>query len=237
MERRSILEKLGLIEKVENEDVENIQAAGNEEINNPVETEKSQFINHMKKAEIQLEPNDNSAVKTSDNSAVKTSDKISLTTNAEDLSEESEDPVALVRKKKLLKIAEIYKNYEINTDGINSLSIVESFQKALPDYLPTDVKRQSILNIIESSNVKVENLIKDGNEKLNCLKEFSQSFSNESNEVVSNFEKEIKKLNEKINNYKTAIDNMKNLQTEQDFTVKYEMEKISNILQFINTEN
>lgn len=229
MERRSILEKLGLIEKVENEDVENIQAASNEEINNPVETEKSQFINHMKKAEIQLEPNDNSAVKTSD--------KISLTTNAEDLSEESEDPVALVRKKKLLKIAEIYKNYEINTDGINSLSIVESFQKALPDYLPTDVKRQSILNIIESSNVKVENLIKDGNEKLNCLKEFSQSFSNESNEVVSNFEKEIKKLNEKINNYKTAIDNMKNLQTEQDFTVKYEMEKISNILQFINTDN
>ena len=221
MERRSILEKLGLIEKVGNEDIKSEQNDATEEISIPVETEKSQIINEIKKAEVQPE----------------ISDKSTLKANTTDLIEESDDPVSLIRKKKLLKITEIYKNYDISTDGINSLSIVESFQKALPDYLPTDVKRQSILNIIESSNVKVGNLINDGIEKLNCLNEFSKSFSNESNEVVSNFEKEIKKLNEKINNYKTAIDNMKKLQTEQEFTVKYEMEKINNILQFINPEN
>jgi len=150
--------------------------------------------------------------------------------------EETVDPVGIVRKKKLLKIDEIYKNYDINSNGINSLSIVESFQKALPDYLPTDVKRQSILNIISSSNVQVESLVKDGSDKLNCLKDFSKSFTEESRDVISNFEDEIKKLNEKINSYKTAIDNMKKLQSEQDFTVKYEMDKINNIMQFINPE-
>lgn len=221
MERRSILEKLGLIEKIENESNESEQSVNKSDQEIPAETEKSQFINYMKKAETQSEMNENTVKE------IKTVK----------VHEESTDPVSVVGKKKLLKINEIYKNYDISSDGIKSLSIVESFQKALPDYLPTDVKRQSILNIIASSNVQVESLIKDGNDKLNCLKDFSQSFTNESNEVILNFENEIKKLNEKINSYKTAIDNMKKLQTEQDFTVKYEIDKINNILQFINPEN
>lgn len=218
MERRSILEKLGLIEKNINENENNSieQSEGDIEQIIPVEAEKPQFADYMKKAEVK--PEVQAEVKTS----IKT--------------EETEDPIGIVRKKKLLKIDEIYKNYDINSNGINSLSIVESFQKALPDYLPTDVKRQSILNIIASSNVQVDSLIKDGSDKLNCLKDFSKSFTEESREVVSNFEDEIKKLNEKINSYKTAIDNMKKLQSEQDFTVKYEIDKINNILQFINPE-
>lgn len=222
MERRSILEKLGLIEKTINENENNSIGQSEEDIEQiiPVETEKPQFADYMKKAEVK--PEVQTEVKTSINTSTKT--------------EEAEDPVGIVRKKKLLKIDEIYKNYDINSNGINSLSIVESFQKALPDYLPTDVKRQSILNIISSSNVQVDSLVKDGSDKLNCLKDFSRSFTEESRDVISNFEDEIKKLNEKINSYKTAIDNMKKLQSEQDFTVKYEIDKINNILQFINPE-
>lgn len=222
MERRSILEKLGLIEKTINENENNSIGQSEEDIEQiiPVETEKPQFADYMKKAEVK--PEVQTEVKTSMNTSIKT--------------EEAEDPVGIVRKKKLLKIDEIYKNYDINSNGINSLSIVESFQKALPDYLPTDVKRQSILNIISSSNVQVDSLVKDGSDKLNCLKDFSRSFTEESRDVISNFEDEIKKLNEKINSYKTAIDNMKKLQSEQDFTVKYEIDKINNILQFINPE-
>lgn len=222
MERRSILEKLGLIEKTINENENNSIGQSEEDIEQiiPVETEKPQFADYMKKAEVK--PEVQTEVKTSMNTSIK--------------AEEAEDPVGIVRKKKLLKIDEIYKNYDINSNGINSLSIVESFQKALPDYLPTDVKRQSILNIISSSNVQVDSLVKDGSDKLNCLKDFSRSFTEESRDVISNFEDEIKKLNEKINSYKTAIDNMKKLQSEQDFTVKYEIDKINNILQFINPE-
>lgn len=226
MERRSILEKLGLIEKTINENENNSIGQSEEDIEQiiPVETEKPQFADYMKKAEVkpEVKPEVQTEVKTSMNTSIKT--------------EEAEDPVGIVRKKKLLKIDEIYKNYDINSNGINSLSIVESFQKALPDYLPTDVKRQSILNIISSSNVQVDSLVKDGNDKLNCLKDFSRSFNEESRGVISNFDEEIKKLNEKINSYKTAIDNMKKLQSEQDFTVKYEIDKINNILQFINPE-
>ncbi|WP_313339199.1 hypothetical protein [Sedimentibacter sp.] len=219
MERRNILEKLGLIEKVENENqVNNANEEIAEEQIAKTEIEKPQFTeviknkvqNDVKEAETEVE----TVVTVSDDS----------------------DPIDVVKRKRLLKIDEIYRNFDILTEGINSLSIVESFQKALPDYLPMDVKRQSILNIISSSNVKVESLLRDGNDKLRCLNDFSEAFTKESNEVVSDFEKEIKKLTEKINNYKTAIDNMKKLHTEQDFTVKYEIEKINNILQFIDPE-
>lgn len=218
MERRSILEKLGLVEKVEeaNQNDENVPTVEIAE-QKPVEKEKPQAAEYVKKYDAEKEKED----------------VVKETKQADGY----EDPIAAVRKKKLLKIEEIYKNYDISTEGINSLSIVESFQKALPDYLPTDVKRQSILNIIASSNVKVGNLVNDGNDKLRCLNDFSRLFSDESREVILGFEDEISKLNEKIKNYKTAIDNMRNLQTEQEFTLKYEIEKISNILQFIDPQN
>jgi len=219
MERRNILEKLGLIEKVENESqVNNSNEDIAEEQIAKTEIEKPQFTEVIKN---------------------KIQDDVKETeTEAETvvIGSNDNDPIAVVKRKKLLKIDEIYRNFDILTEGINSLAIVESFQKALPDYLPTEVKRQSILNIIASSNVKVESLLRDGNDKLRCLNDFSEAFTKESNEVVSDFEKEIKKLTEKINNYKTAIDNMKKLHTEQDFTVKYEIEKINNILQFIEPE-
>ena len=55
-------------------------------------------------------------------------------------------------------------------------------------------------------------------------------------QLLAQFENEITELNEKIKKFKTAIDNMKSLQNEQGFTVKYEIDKINNILQFLNPE-
>ncbi|HAQ40755.1 MAG TPA: hypothetical protein DCM73_07955 [Clostridiales bacterium] len=217
MERRSILEKLGLVEKIVSEAVVKEQDAEDSE-QHPAGTEKIKAVDYVKNADIQVESEE-------------------MTAEEQKVFNKHDDPVAAVRNKKLMKINEIYNNYNINTEGINSLSIVESFQKALPDYLPADVKRQSVLNIITSSDVKIGNLVKDGGDKLKCLKAFSQSFSDESNNVISDFENEIQKLNQQISSFKTAIENMRKLQTEQEFILKYEMEKINSILQFISPEN
>jgi len=202
MEKKNILEKLGLVEKVSNDN----DIINKTEADRVAEIGNAHFSSQINKDGVKEEVN------------------------------YTEDPIALVKKKRLLNVEEIYKNYDIDSQGINSLSIVESFQRALPDYLPTDVKRQSILNIIASSNVQVENLVSDGNDKLKCLKDFSQLFSNESNDIILKFENDIKKLDEKINSFKKAIEEMKKLQNEQDFSVKYEIEKINTILQFIGHE-
>ncbi len=218
MERRALLEKLGLVEKIENKVGEVSEVSETEKtvedntIQDPDNTEKLEDVHFSKEAEIKEKPEEKIEVK------------------------ESDDPVSVVRRKNLLKINDIYRKYDISSDGINSLSIIESFQKALPDYLPRDVKRQSILNIIASSNVMVENLLKDGNEKLKCLNDFSESFTSESDSVIFDFQEKIKKLKEKIDAFEEAIADMKKLQNEQNYAIKYETEKINNILQFINPE-
>ena len=209
MEKKSIFERLGIVEKIEIPAEETI-AAENELMNNT--KEEKQPINN--------------------NETVRGTEEMEIKNTIDTI----EDPRAIIKSKKLMKIDEIYKQYNIDTQGINSFYIVESFQKALPDYLPSDVKRQSILNILTSSNVKVESLLEDGKDKLNCLNEFSSNFNNDADELFNKFEEEIKKLNEKISNYKEAIENMKKLQNEQQYSIKYEIEKINNILGFIEVE-
>jgi hypothetical protein len=206
-EKKSILEKFGLIEKVQ------------------IDTEKE---NDYKKAEesIDVKPQKVFEEKVSD---VDVKSEIKNTVETDDL-------IAGMKNKKLFKVDEIYRNYNTESQGINSLFIVESFLKALPDYLPVDVKRESTLEIVASSGVKIESLIKDGDCKLKCLKEFSQYFLDDASDTICRCENEIRMLNEKINNYKKIIDDMKKLEEEQSGVVMYEIQRINNILGFVNSE-
>jgi hypothetical protein len=204
-EKKSILEKLGLVEKILDEGEQDLKAEELEVLVGP------EVVNTVDVHNVDIKA-------------------------GKDNASEPEDPMAGMRYKKLFKADEIYKSYNIKSQGINSLFIVESFLKALPDYLPVDVKRESMLNIVSSSGVKIENLAADGIEKLKCLKDFSQSFSSDASDTISRCESEIRKLSEKIDNYKRAIDDMKRLQEEQEAVVRYENERINNVLQFIDPQ-
>jgi hypothetical protein len=204
-DKKSILEKFGLVEKVPVENEHDFNESGQEVL---TEVEKA-HVEKVHNADIKIEVNNTF---------------------------EQEDPTVEMRNKRLSRAEEIYEKYNINNQGINSLFIVENFLKALPGYLPIDVKRESMLNIISSSGVKVENLTSDGNDRLKCLNDFSQSFSYNAKDSISRCESEIKKLSEKVNSYKKAIDGMKELQEEQEAVVRYEVERINNILQFISPQ-
>lgn len=205
--KKSILEKFGIVEKVQID-------SGSERDSNE------------KEVEVPVEPQKEKDEKVK-NVEVKTEVKYVS---------EPEELIGGMKNKKLFRVEEIYRDYNIESQGINSLFIIESFLKALPDYLPVDVKRESTLNIVSSSGVKIESLITDGNGKLRCLKDFSQSFLTDAGDTISKCENEIRKLNERIGNYKKVIDNMKKLEEEQSGVVMYEIQRINNILEFINPE-
>ena len=141
------------------------------------------------------------------------------------------------QNKKLLGISEIYNNFNVKSEGINSLFIIESFSKALPDYLPANVKRESVLNIISSSGLSLGSLITDGNVKLKYLKEFSQTFSEEIKNAHIKYESEIKKLSAIIDNYHREINEINALKEEQVSIVEYEIKRIDEIIQFIALED
>lgn len=185
--KKSIFEKMGLIERVEDEDP----------INPNIERKPDAIISNSKNLNIIKEHSIQST------------------------------------KETLLKTDEIYDKFNVNSSGVNTLFIIENFTKALPDYLPIEVKRDSVLNIISSSGMKLENLLVDGNDKLKCLKKFSEKLSKDTKDIVLKYENEIKILNEKINIYNQSIEDRKNLQDEQLAVIEYETQKINNIIQFI----
>lgn len=139
-----------------------------------------------------------------------------------------------VKSDKLLSIQGVYNKFNLVAEGTNTIFIIDNFFKALPDYLPEDVKRQSVLNIISSSGMNIEGLLKDGSERLSVLKSYGQNFSENTERVVAEYENEIRILTEKISSYKSFIADRKKLQEEQTATLEYETQKIQNIIHFIN---
>jgi hypothetical protein len=130
-------------------------------------------------------------------------------------------------------IKEIYNIYNLRIDGINTIFIIENFLKALPEYLPEDVKRQSLFDIIASSGMNIENLISDGSERLKSLNSFFDQFSTNTNKNIQEREKDIEILVKKINQCKVEIDGLKQLRDTQKATIDYETQKVSNILHFV----
>jgi hypothetical protein len=204
-EKKSVFEKLGLIEKVE---TTNSAAVDSSAIKPKKDLEKENYSAAQADRTGDLKP--------------------------EPKAVETQDPLELIKNKKLLSVKDIYNKYNIQTDGINSLSIIESYMKALPVYLPADVKRDTTLNIVKSSGVDLDSLITDGNNKLKCLMDFAGISSRDADKMIEACEAEIAKLNEKINTFKNASTSMKKLLEEQLFLINYEIDRINALIEFID---
>ncbi|MFZ5353068.1 MAG: hypothetical protein ACOZCL_10155 [Bacillota bacterium] len=132
-----------------------------------------------------------------------------------------------------LGINEIYSKFELDSKETNTIYLIEKFIKALPANLPADVKRQSILNIITVSQLDIISLLKDGNKRLEILRKYSQDFSNTVDEIIATNEKHIRKLHERIAYHNRVISEKQNVKEEQNAIIDFEIQKLSNIIEFI----
>lgn len=135
-----------------------------------------------------------------------------------------------------LSIREIYIKSGQLSDGITTIFIIENFLKALPEYLPTDIKRNSILNLITASGLNLQNILRDGKEKVKLLNMFQQNFDSKTSEAISKDETEIKSLESKIQKLKDDIEKNTKLMQEQKSIVDFETQRIENILNFVEAK-
>lgn len=133
-------------------------------------------------------------------------------------------------------IVDIYGKFGPKTDSTNTIYIIDSYLKALPDNLPTDIKLQSVLGIISASKMNIEQLLSDGDKRLEVLTQFLKNFMDTSNKVIDENEQEIQILTEKINHHKNVIEARKKLQEEQKSIIAFEVQKIENIINFVNSK-
>ena len=136
-----------------------------------------------------------------------------------------------------LPIQGIFEKFGLETKETSTVYLIENFIKALPDNLPADVKRQSIINLISASQLDLVCLLKDGIKRLEVLNTYSEDFSTSVADIIASNEKQIRKLNERIAYHNRIIEEKKHLKEEQKAEIEFEIQKISNIIDFIENKS
>jgi len=132
-----------------------------------------------------------------------------------------------------LTINEIYNKYNLESYETNTVYIIESFLKALPNNLPMEVKRQSILNLITASRMDIGYLLKDGIKRLDVLDKYYQNFSANVDDIIATNERHIRKLQERIAYHKKIIEDRLDIKEQQKSEIEFEIQKIANIIDFV----
>ncbi len=135
-----------------------------------------------------------------------------------------------------LGVDEIYGRLQLDYDKRKTIFIVNEFISALPDSLPTDVKRKSVKDIIVVSGIDINNLMNDASKRLDALNTALESQLNKTEEIVANNNLAIAELENQITEIRKEITERKKMQEDQKSAIEYENQRITNIVQFINHE-
>lgn len=131
-----------------------------------------------------------------------------------------------------MMIDEIYSMYGLEKSNINTVFMLQNLINALPKNLPQDVVKQSVMNIIDASNINLNELLSDGEQRLESLVKVTDGYHNKTNKFISDYKEEIVKLTNSINNCQKQIKNKETMLEEQNNLVKYETQKIQSIMDF-----
>ncbi|WP_373000172.1 hypothetical protein [Lutispora sp.] len=133
-------------------------------------------------------------------------------------------------------IEEIYAAYELENSNINTIFMLGNFINALPENLPYAVHKASVMNIINASNTNINILMSDGERRLKALNEFARDYNNAVTSTIYKHKEEINKLKQMIDYYEEEILAKQKMLEEQNNIIKYETQRINNIMSFFKKE-
>lgn len=177
-------------------------------------------------------------INTSDNDCVYVQEELESKNIDEDNEGENEDikfsEKAHINQNSKFTIQDIYTSNGIENSDINTVFMLENFINALPDSLPYEVRKKSVISIVASSNTNLNELIGDGVKRLDTLKQFSSDYYNSTINTIEEHKKNITKLRNQIKNYEDQIQFSETLLKEQSNMIMYEADKILSIINFMN---
>lgn len=140
-----------------------------------------------------------------------------------------------LNSQKNMSVSEIYSLNGLENSNINTVFMLGNFINALPENLPYDVKKSSVMNIVQASNTDLSKLISDGKKRMNVLSKFESDYHCSTSNDIKNYQLEIMKLKELINSYEEQIRTKEIMLEEQNYIIKYETQKISSIINFFES--
>lgn len=136
-----------------------------------------------------------------------------------------------------MSIVDIYTKFGMEDNSVNTIFMLEKFINALPENLPFEIKKQSLINILEASNTNLNTLISDGEKRLNILNNFANDYCESVTNNVEQYKSEILKLNNIIDNYKEQIHLKESMLSEQNNVIKFETERINSTINFFRNND
>ncbi|WP_430884498.1 hypothetical protein [Fusibacter sp. JL216-2] len=136
-------------------------------------------------------------------------------------------------KNKMMTIDDIYRTSRMEADKKKTIFMVDVFQKTLPENLPIDVKRASVMNIMDVSSINLENLLSDAYKRIDALNNVLEETVQTTDDVVKKNEASIEELENRIKELKKVTEARQQFQEDQTSVIEYEIQKIIGIVDFI----
>lgn len=133
-----------------------------------------------------------------------------------------------------MTLNEIYSLNKLEYNAINTVFMLENLINALPQELPKDVIKQSVIKIISASNIDLAELIFDGEKRQEILLKVMGGYINQTNKCIDEHKEEIARLSKLINNHQEQIKVKETMLEEQIHIIKYETKKINGIIDFFS---
>ena len=137
---------------------------------------------------------------------------------------------------KLLTVEDVYRKANLVRSVRDSIFMVDAFVKALPDNLPTDIKRVSVQNILKASELLPEELLTDAYNRSDSLNSVMEQTVQMTEQVNAKSESTIRELERRIDELKTDIGSRMKFQETQNSALEYEIQRILNIVEFIKAK-
>jgi len=248
MVAKNIFEKLGLIEKVNNEkeeslleeddffsdgvtdetlDEENDQDFTEVKTEGPLDNDQPNEISNLDKRIAQMKEID---------------DELSIKENLiyedqmmleDDIEDKLDVLIGSYEKNKLLSIDDIYRNARLTLDTKKSIFMVDILSKTLPENLPIDVKRETVLSLMNVSELKKDNLLNDAYQRIDTLNTVLEDTVETSEEIIEKNNKTVEELKKRIKELESINEERLEFQQDQNTLIEYEIQKIINLVDFV----
>lgn len=134
---------------------------------------------------------------------------------------------------KLMTVEDVYRKANLNRDIKETVFMVDVLMKALPENLPSDIKRESVNNIMKAAEMKVEDLLNDAYQRIDALNNVLEQTVQVTEQVNAKNEGTIRELEKRIDELRRDIQGRLKFQESQNSALEYEIQKVINIVEFI----
>lgn len=239
MAKKSLLEKLGLVEPIESDGLESPVEVTNYEESSEILENQEYSQGHLIENDDEDEIDQNELNQSEIFAKLKELSRVEPENvdieNGENY--EIEDKLNVLigayEKNKLLSIDEIYRNARLSSDMKKTIFIVDVFLKALPENLPVDIKRESVSNILNVSSIKIEDLLTDAYQRMDALNTVLENTVQTTDDIIERNDASIRELETRIEDIKRVVEQRRKFQDDQNTTIEYEVQKIINVVEFI----